>query len=47
MQNLEFTYNYNLSLVNGNQVMINEDNQEKIDYTDKISLIDLITKFKN
>ncbi len=47
MQNLEFTYNYNLSLVNGNEVMINEDNQEKIDYTDKISLIDLITKFNN
>lgn len=45
MQNLGFTYNYNLSLINATDIIIKKDNQEEIDYRDKISLINLITSF--
>lgn len=44
MQNLEFTYNYDLKLINETHIEI-KNNKEIIDYSNKISLIELITKF--
>lgn len=45
MQNLGFIYNYNLSLINETDVRIQKDKDEEVDYSNKIKLIDLITKF--
>lgn len=44
MQNKEFIYNYNFNLVNETDIKIKKNIQESVDYSDKISLIDLITK---